>query len=422
MNYVIIGNSAAAAGAIGGIRKVDPTGEISLFSQEPYQIYSRPLISYYLANKVNNQQMYYRPEDYYQQNNVTAYLGEEVVKINVKEKEVVSANNRLVKYDKLLLATGGKPILPKIPGMDKENVHSFLQWDQAKEIKKKMEPGKKVVILGAGLIGLKAAEGLVEAGCQVTVVDLADRVLSAILDDKAASLVQQHLEKHGISFNLSNTISEIHGDDYVKKVSLQDGAEIDCELVILAIGVVPNAKLADEAGIALDRGILTDEYMETSQAGIFAAGDVAQGLDLLTGEQRVLPLWPNAYRQGDVAGINMAGGKASFGGGIPMNAIGFFGFSILTAGSHTPMAEDWEVIERIDQEKSALQKILLHENKLKGFIFLNTNDRAGIYNWLLEEQHDVTPFKDMLLQPEFGYAQLPTSLRQEKLAVGGETR
>ncbi len=419
MNYVIIGNSAAAAGAIAGIRKVDQSSEIILFSQESYHIYSRPLISYYLAGKVTTEQMYYRPADYYEKNKVTTYFGETITQIDVAVKEVVSETGRRVSYDKLLIATGGKPIVPKIPGLDKENVHTFLHWDQVKSIKEKMEQMKQVVILGAGLIGLKAAEGLTQAGCQVTVIDLADRVLSAILDKTSGDLVQQHIENEGVSFYLSNTITQVQGEDKVTGVTLQDGTSIPCDLLIVAIGVLPNTDLVKETGIKLDRGILANQYMETSVSDIYVAGDVAQGMDLLSGEQKVLPLWPNAYRQGEVAGINMAGLEQKFSGGIPMNAIGFFGLPMLTAGYHTPLTEDWEIIQEVDPKSLTAKKLLIKDSHIKGFIFLNSSDRAGIYNWLMEEQHDISSFKEQLLKPDFGYAQLPYELRQEKLVAGG---
>ncbi|MBS4026472.1 MAG: NAD(P)/FAD-dependent oxidoreductase, partial [Clostridia bacterium] len=310
MHYVIIGNSVAAAGAIEGIRQVDQEGMITLFSDEPYHIYSRPLISYYLADKVTGEQMKYRPEDFYRKNKVTACLGEKITLVEPDKSQVVLARGEKVAYDKLLIATGGKPFIPPIEGLDKENVHTFLKWEEVKKIKEKIVGGKKqVVILGAGLIGLKAAEGLSGAGCQVTVVDLADRVLSAILDKQAAAVVQQHLEEHRLKFCLENTVSEVLGDQGVTWVVLKDGTQLPCDLLIVAIGVMPNVDvLGAESKMEINRGILVNQQMETNITGIYAAGDVAEGLERLSQERRVLPILPNAYRQGEVAGINMAGG------------------------------------------------------------------------------------------------------------------
>lgn len=421
MHYVIIGNSVAAAGAIEGIRQVDQEGAITLFTDEPCHIYSRPLISYYLAGKVTAEQMKYRPEDFYRTNKVTARLGEKVTLVEPDESRVVLANGEKVVYDKLLVATGGKPFIPPIAGLEKENVHTFIKWEEVKKIKEKIGGNKQVVILGAGLIGLKAAEGLSGAGCQVTVVDLADRVLSAILDKHTAAVVQQHLEKHRLKFYLENTVSEVLGDQGVTGVLLKDGTQLSCDLLIVAIGVVPNADvLGSESKIEVNRGILVNQEMETNITGIYAAGDVAEGLERLSQERRVLPILPNAYRQGEVAGINMAGGTDKFNGGIAMNAISFFGFPMLTAGYSSMQAgAGWEEIALVDGDRNTLKKLFLFPNRLYGFIFLNQVEGAGIYIWLLEEQVDLAPFKEKLLQSDFGYIYLPQELRHKKLAEGG---
>ncbi|MDW7675852.1 MAG: FAD-dependent oxidoreductase [Bacillota bacterium] len=424
MHYVIIGNSVAAAGAIEGIRQVDQEGSITIFSDEPHHIYSRPLISYFLADKVGAQQMKYRPDNYYEANKVTARLGEKVIGVNGSKKVVVLEDGQELSYDKLLVATGGKPIKPPIKGLDKGNVHTFLQWDEVKAIKEKVAPGKKVVVLGAGLIGLKAAEGLKGAGCEVTVIDLADRVLSAILDHQAGELVQQHLQKQQIKFYLNNTVEQVLGDNKVAGVRLKDGTELACDLLIVAIGVIPSTEILkinpEGSRVKINRGIIVNQQMATSVEDIYAAGDVAEGLELLSASNRVLPILPNAYRQGEVAGINMAGGQKDFGGGIAMNAIGFFGLQMVTAGYPIPLeGEGWEVIANVDLDLKTIKKVMLKQNRVMGFIFLNMVDKAGIYSWLLENQIDVTPFKEHLLKEEFGFAYLPEELRKQRLVEGG---
>lgn len=421
MHYVIVGNSVAAAGAIEGIRRIDQDSDITIFSDERFHIYSRPLISYYLAGKVTAEQMKYRPDDFYQQHKVKARLGEKVERIEFIDKQVLLENGVKVPYDKLLIATGGRPIMPPIIGLEKENVHKFIKWGEVQEIKEKIVAGKQVVIIGAGLIGLKAAEGLVGAGCQVTVVDLADRVLSAILDQQAGAIVQKHLEEQQIQFHLENTVDEVLGDNQVTGVRLKDGTELPCDLLIVAIGVVPNLEvLGTDSSVAVNRGILVNRQVETSIAGVYAAGDVAEGLELLSAEQRVLPILPNAYLQGEVAGMNMAGKEVQFVGGIAMNAIGFFGLPMLTGGYASAQGDTgWEELVLVDEQQQVLKKLVLEQNRLKGFIFINQVDRAGIYNWLLEEQIDITSFKEKLLQEDFGYIHLPEELRHRKLVEGG---
>ncbi|HWJ02174.1 MAG TPA: FAD-dependent oxidoreductase, partial [Verrucomicrobiae bacterium] len=249
MNYVIIGNSAAAIGAVEGIRKYDREGSITLISDEPYHTYSRPLISYYLAGKVSEEKMLYRKPDFYASNGVEAILGVKAESVTVSEQTVTLADGRVIQYDKLLLATGGRPFVPGNLDVAKERVYSFIKLDDVKAIEKVAKPGSKAVIIGAGLIGLKAAEGLAKLGVDITVVELANRVLSAILDEEAASYVQESLEKHDIKFELNTTASEILGRDKVTGVNLTNGKQLDCDFLIVAIGVVPNTGLVMDTGI-----------------------------------------------------------------------------------------------------------------------------------------------------------------------------
>ncbi len=419
MHYVIVGNSAAAIGAVEGIRSVDPNGRITLFSDEPYHTYSRPLISYYLFGKVTEDKMYYRPLDFYERQGVEARLGTKVSSLMLEEKMVVLESGKKVSYDRLILATGGKPILPPMPGRELEGVSSFLKWEDVKGLEKTLFPGARTLVIGAGLIGLKAAEALVKRGAQVTVVELANRVLSAILDESAAAMVQESLEEHGVRFFLENTVSEILGTEgKVSGVRLQDGTVRECDRVVIAIGVSPNTNLARNTELMLNRGVLVDEFMQTSVAGIYAAGDVAEGYDILYRQKRVLPILPNAYKQGFTAGVNVAGGSQSYRGGFAMNSIGFFDLPMITAGIVKPEGDEFTVMLAADKARRLYKKIVLREGKIVGFIALNQIDRAGILTGLMDKEVDVTPFQDDLLREDFGYVYFPKEYRQQQLLKG----
>ena len=222
MQYVIIGNSAAAIGAVEGIRKQDSTGKILLLSSEQYHTYSRPLISYYLEGKVDENQMRYREYDFYKVNNVETRLGTKVFWIDFNSKEVVLENNERIQYKKLLIATGGNPFVPHMEGLGKAGIYTFLSLDAAKSIKNVCFQGAKAVVIGAGLIGLKVAEALAKLNVDVTVIELANRVLSSVLDETAAGIVQKHLENHGIKFFLNNSVKWFNGDWAVNSVTLND--------------------------------------------------------------------------------------------------------------------------------------------------------------------------------------------------------
>jgi len=420
MDYVIVGNSAAAVGAVEGIRSVDKEGKITLFSKEPYPAYSRPLISYYLSGKVTPEKMYYRDPNFYERLKVDANLGTEVQALKLEEKKVELPTGELVHYDRLLIATGGNPITPPIPGREYSGISTFLTWNDVKELEKELFPGIKVVIIGAGLIGLKATEALVKREAIVTVAELSNRILSAILDEDSAQIVQDHFEEQGVKFQLNNTVSEILGEQgKVTGVRLQNGEKLACDRVILAIGVRPNMDLVRNTNIKLNQGILITPQMETSVTNVYAAGDVSEGYDKIYQENRVLPILPNAYKQGFTAGVNMAGGSSEYQGGFAMNAIGFFDLPMLTAGIIKPTAPDFQEYIQYDKSKSKsnYKKIVLRAGKLVGYIALNTVDRAGILTGLMDQEVDVTPFQEHLLKEDFGYIHFPRELRSQRLTL-----
>ncbi len=421
MNYVIIGNSAAAIGAVEGIRQVDREGRITIVSDEKYHTYSRPLISYWLAGKVSEDKMVYRKDNFYEVNSVTPILGVKAVKIDFTGKKVELADGTNLPFDKLLVAAGGKPIVPPMDGLDKKGIYSFIKFDDVKEIKDALSVGKnKAVVIGAGLIGLKAAEALNKAGVAVTVVELANRILPAILDEEAGVMVQDYLEKNGVKFVLNNTVSKVLGEAEVSGVVLQNGTKLDCDMLIVAIGVNPNIALVKETEVQVNRGIVVNEKMETSVYGIYAAGDVSEGFDIVYGTNRVLPLLPNAYMQGEIAGRNMAGAEEVFAGGLAMNAIGFGDLPMLTAGIIKPDSDQFEVLSEADTANKCYRKVILKDGSVVGYICLNKVDRAGIMTGLIKEKVDVSAFKDKLLNPDFGYIDFPKEFRKSRLSGGAE--
>lgn len=385
MKYVIIGNSAAAIGCIEGIRKVDTKGEITVISDETHHTYSRPLISYYLLGKVTRETMRYRDENFYKDNNVTALLGEKAVKID--KKEVTLESGKTVPFDKLLIATGSSPFVPPMKGLDSvENKFSFMKFDDALALENVLTPASKVLIVGAGLIGLKCAEGIGRITKDITVVDLADRILSSILDEEGAALMQKHLEEDGMKFHLSDCVETF--DNSV--AHLKSGKEVVFDVLVLAVGVRPNTELAQNAGAAVEKGIVTDETQKTTLDNVYAAGDCVLTEDVTFGGKRILALLPNAYMQGEVAGINMAGGKAEFTNGVPMNAIGFNGYHILTAGTYTG-----EAITEKDGEN--YKKLFVKDDLLKGFILMGNVSRGGIYTNIMKKKIPLSSLDSSIL-------------------------
>jgi NAD(P)H-nitrite reductase large subunit len=383
MKYVIVGNGVASVGAIEGIRRVDREGDITVISEENFPTYGRPLISYLLAGKIGPERMQLRPVTFYEKNKVKMVLGTKVTGVDSKKKVVATEDGHAYPYDKLLLATGGAPFIPPLEGKDGPGVYSFTTLAHAETLIDVAKNCKNAVVIGGGLIGLKAAESLHDRGVKIAIVELAPRVLSAAFDDKAGALVSRRLEEVGISVHCSTQATQIKrgADGQVQGVALKDGTFLPCQAVVIAIGVVPASALAKDAGVTVDRGVLVDDMLCSSNPDIYAAGDVAQARDLILDENRVVPIWPNAFNQGFYAGKNMAGAQSSYSGGLAMNAIAFYGLPTVSVGMVNPGPNDTgvEVSEELDEERGTYRKLVFKDNRLVGYVLLGEIDVAGLY-------------------------------------------
>lgn len=391
-DYLIIGNSTAAVGCIEGIRAVDDQGSVCVATDENYRVYGRPLISYILWGKTTEEKaLEYRPADFYEKNNVELKLGVRATKIDPKKKTVALSNGETVGYSRLLCATGSRPFVPPMEGLETvEKKFNFMTLDDAKALDEAVAEDSRVLIIGAGLIGLKCAEGISGKTRNIKVVDLADRILPSILDKKGSEIVQKYIEEQGVEFYLNNSAAKLENG----KATLKNGEEIEFDVLVVAVGVRANTELVAEAGGEVNRGIVTDLRCETTLKDVYAAGDCAESYDITSDTSRVLALLPNAYKQGYAAGVNMAGGDKLYDDAMPMNAIGFFGLHIITAGSY-----DGE--EVVSGEGNVYKKLVIKDNKLEGYIMIGDILRAGIYTRLIREQTplDEVDYELMLSRP-----------------------
>ncbi|MEI6578364.1 MAG: FAD-dependent oxidoreductase [Eubacteriales bacterium] len=405
MKYVIIGNSTAAIGCIEGIRSIDKEGEIFVISKEPHHTYSRPLISYYMQGKTDSEKMKYRPGSFYADNNVQLMLGHEAQKIDAEKKEVVLENGEAITYDKLLLATGSYPFIPPITGLEKvKNKFTFMSKDDAEALSEKLDKKSKVLIIGAGLIGLKCAEGIFDRVASVTVVDFADRILPNVLDMDSAKMVQTYLETKGLAFILSNSVAEFSENSAL----LSNGQTIMFDVAVIAVGVRPSTNLLCDLGCDAKRGIRTNQNLETAIADIYAAGDCTLSLDISSGESKILALLPNAYLQGEVAGINMACGQKLYENPIPMNATKLFGLAIVTAGSYVGD-------EYIVTGEYQYKKLVTKDNLFKGYILIGNIERAGIYTSLIMDKTPLDSIDFDLIKDKPQLMAFSKTQRQQKL-------
>lgn len=383
MKYVIIGNGIASIGAIEGIRKADAESEILVIGAEDSPAYGRPLISYLLAGKIGPERLALRPQEFYEKSNVSLILGTRVEQIDTNAKTVKTDSGESIEYENLLVATGGIPFTPPIPGADGTDVYNFTNLDHAQALISKAKDIKRAVVIGGGLIGLKAGESLFDRGVEVTILELSPRILSLAFDENAAGLAGDRLEEVGLNVRCGVSAKEIQrdGQGNLKGVHLTDGDFLQTDAVVIAIGVVPNYNLAKESGIKVDRGILVDDHMRTSADLVYAAGDVAQAKDLLFGEDRVIPIWTNAYNQGFCAGKNMAGTDITYAGSLSMNSISFYGLPTISVGTVNPPEDDgsYEIATSLDEKKKSYRKLVFQNDRLVGYVLVGDIDMAGMY-------------------------------------------
>lgn len=403
---VIIGNSAAAVGCVEGVRSVDKNSEIVLIASEKYHTYSRPLISYLLYGKTDEQRMKYRPDSFYSDNMVDTMLGKTAVSVDPKGHTVKLESGEVISYDKLMVATGSSPFVPPMKGLDKvEKKFTFMTLDDAHALDKAISAESRVLVIGAGLIGLKCVEGIADKVKEIAVVDMADRILPSVLDAEGAELVQKSIEKHGVKFYLNDSAAELEPN----KAKLKSGAEVEFDVLVVAVGVRPNIALLKDAGAECGRAIKTDNKCQTSLKDIYAGGDCTESYDITIGAERVLALLPNAYMQGNTAGVNMAGGEQLYENAIPMNAMGMFGYHMITAGSY-------EGNVYTEKEGENYKKLFYKDNRLMGYIMIGDIKRAGIYTALIKNQTPLDSIDFELIKQKPQLMAFSAEDRREKLA------
>lgn len=415
MKIVLIGNSATAVGAVEAIREYNQTAQVTIFSEEPHSIYSRPMLSHYLAGEIDRARLAYRRADFYTRHNVQPILNSRVIAIDPEAHMVRTQDGASYPYDKLLISTGGVPIVPPIEGINTGGVFSFTRLDDVNRILKHIQtrPTRQAVVIGGGMIGMKATDALMKRGLRVTLVELAPRILNTALDETGSRIMTRLLTDAGVEVCANNTVTAIHSrEGYVTDVTLRDGREIPCDLLVFGIGVRPNASLAQEAGLAVNRGVVVDMYMRTTDPDIYAAGDVAEAYDLVVDMNRTVAIWPNAYRQGATAGAHMVGVQRADPGGIAMNTVEACSVPAMSIGDGAASAEEYQVLFELNERQPYYKRLVLKDGRLVGAILVGNINRAGIYTGLIRNKIDVSKCERALLSERMGLLSLPDQYRK----------
>jgi NAD(P)H-nitrite reductase large subunit len=408
---VVIGNSAAGLAAVKAIREVDRACPVTLISAEDCNAYSPVLLTYYLANQISKEDLFVVDDDFYKQHQVNLIFGVKAINLDASAQRVLLEDSSQVEYDKLLIATGASAI--RLDGTGDKAGHVFTLRDikDAEKIMKCGRKAKEAIIVGAGLIGLQTADALFRKGINCTIVERANQVFPENVDRECAGIIQKTIESHGVPTFLGQKVSSIESKADRVTVTSVSGEEWVGDMVVVGVGLKPNNQLVQSSAVKVNMGIVVDDFMRTSVSNVYAAGDVSEGVNLVSGGKEVIPTWSNACRQGRIAGLNMAGRPQRYEGGLRETITTVFGMTLASVG--LCRADGNEGVEELvlsDLERKVYRKLLLAGNRLAGAIMLSGTRDAGPIGNLIRNRVDITFWKDSFLK-------LPMDLRSRFLPV-----
>jgi NAD(P)H-nitrite reductase large subunit len=386
--YVIIGNSAAGIAAAKEIRRYDLRGQITIISDEPSFGYSRVLLPLYIAGKIRKREMLIAPKDFYPPLRIRLLRNDPVLAIDPKAQRVHTRRGTDLPYDSLLVATGSSPRTLGVPGENLPGIHYLRKISDAEAIRKDLSSSRgDVLLVGGGLVGVKSLEALVSKKRKVHLVISSDRVLSQMLDKAASDLFLESFRRKGVSVQLLTDVSGFQGKDRLEGALLSSGTTLPCRLAIIGKGVRPNVDLLKGTGVNLNQGITVDQHMATNLPCLYAAGDVAESVDLLQGKNMANAIWPLAVEGGRVAGSNMASASAAFSGGLRMNAVDALGTRVVSVG-------EWEGEQQVQyfrKENSVYRKLVFSRGRLTGFLLAGDIRGAGILTSFIKNGTELSP-------------------------------
>ena len=387
MRSVIIGTSAAGLAAAEVLRARDREGSISLISEEVHLPYSRPLLTYLLGREIQPDKVFLKSADYFTEWGFTPVLGEPVVQVDPEAHEVRLSGGQTVPYDRLLIASGAKPRLPDIPGLDLEGVFTLRHLADVDRLQEGLSEGSTVVVVGAGAVGLKVADGLASRGLTVRLLARGAQPLTRILDPVSAEMLMEVVKEKGIDLHLHSWPEAVLGEKgRVTGVALNDHRELKAQAVIFSVGVEPRVEFLAGTALGDKEGIRVDSFMRTSIPDIFAAGDCCLPHHLITGQPAAFHIWPAAVAQGQVAGANLAGGRRRYDGILPQNSISLKGFRIITGGHFAPDTEDGEIFTELDRQARRYRRLVFQEGRLVGVTLVGEVEQAGIYFQIMAQK------------------------------------
>ena len=396
MDYIIIGNGVAGTEAAKAIRKRDTQAEINIFTQDHYPFYSRPRLPELLAKEASVEEIFVYNREWYHKNKIQLYLNSTVKSIDQKNQRITLTDKSNFTYNKLLLDTGSSGILPPIDGINTaEGIFTLRTVEDVLTILKRAACAKTVTLIGGGLLGLEAGNGLRKLGLSVTVVEFFDRLLPRQLDREGSVILQKQMETLGLKFFLGAQSKSVKDNGNIKILELKDGKAIESNFILVSAGISPNIALAQAAGISVNKGIIVNDHMETSIPNIYAAGDVAEH------KGRIYGIWPAAQRQGVIAGINMTSGKETYAGTVPSTSLKVAGIHLTSMGDMLAEDKTVEQVKVKNPDKNIYKKLFTKDGKIIGAIFLGDTKNAYEIGQIMEKKLSISTCKEKLLETDF---------------------
>lgn len=401
MNVAVVGCGVAGVTAAITIKQNDPQAIVSMYTDEKSLYYPRPELYLVLSGEVQPREIVAFPEQWYEKRGIKVYLRKKVSNIDTVKKQLLLEGGSTATYDKLLLANGAHPFVPPVEGVEKTGVFSLRSVEDAVTIRDYAKKMKKAIIIGGGLLGLEFAASLRKLGLEVEVVEIFPRLLPMQLDADGASVLKDRIAALGIGFELGVKTAEILGQESVSGIALDNGKQLLGDFVLFSAGIRSNIELAAEAGIKVNRGVMVNQYLQTSADDVYAAGDVAES------EGRIYGIIPAAEEQARIAAINMVRDeKQVYKGTLPSNTLKIVGIDLASMGLVTPEEPGYEEIKKINSEKGVYKKIVLKQGKILGAIILGDIRSAVPIRSLMDRGTDVARWKEFMLEDDFDYRRI----------------
>lgn len=400
MRVIIVGNGLAGIISAKTLRELDKKVEIEVFAEEKYYYYPRPNLIEFLAGTIPFERMFAFPQEWYREQNINIHLGKPVTRIFPDSQEIEVAGGKKEKYESLLLANGSFSFIPPFKGTDKKGIFALRTLDDAFELLEYLKNHQKVVVIGGGLLGLEIARAMKLRGARVDVVEFFDRLLPRQLDIQGASLLKAQIENMGINVHLGLATEEILGQNDVRGLRFKGEREIEMDLAIVAAGVRSNIRLAKEAGLETDRGLVTDDYLQSSNPKIFGAGDVIQH------RGRVYGIIPSSFNQARVVASNILGKKEKYEGTVPSNTLKVAGLDLTSVGLVNPEEGTSEEFRKEKKEEGIYKKIVIQKGVVVGAIWMGTKKGVNEIIRVISQKINIEKHKTSLLEDDFDYSVL----------------